>query len=149
MRVSNEQRETLINLLESNPSLSLRNASEALSLNYESLRAIWNIYKRSGRRYAITGPRRRSQTSKKTSQRCNSSMAQSRGQGKNILKALDRASEELCELGQQEKKALQYEANSEIDRSFATATESEKLRAVLQERYAQLPNIFSQCCDSG
>ena len=52
-KVSDEQREILIDLLSQNEHVNIREASDLLQINYESAKSIWKIFKRQGRKHNI------------------------------------------------------------------------------------------------
>ena len=53
VKVSDEQRELLIDMMEQNSGITLKDACQLLSLNYENGKVIWKVYKSSGRKYNI------------------------------------------------------------------------------------------------
>ena len=52
-KVTDEQRSILIDFIEQNEHISIREASDLLGLNYESSKSIWIIYRKQGRKYNI------------------------------------------------------------------------------------------------
>lgn len=52
-KVNDDQRQLVIEFMLQNQNVSMRTASEFLGIKYESARAIWNIYKASGRRHSL------------------------------------------------------------------------------------------------
>ena len=52
-KVNDNQRQLVIEFMLQNQNVSMRTASEFLGIKYESARAIWNIYKASGRRHSL------------------------------------------------------------------------------------------------
>ena len=53
VKVSDEQRSILIDLMEQNEHITVRDAAALLNINYESTRAIWGIYKKQGRKHNL------------------------------------------------------------------------------------------------
>ena len=51
MKVTDAQREVLIEVLLQNDHITLRDASNLVNLNYESAKAIWTIFRKEGRRH--------------------------------------------------------------------------------------------------
>ena len=52
-RVSDEQRSILIDLMSQNEHMSIKDASDLLSINYQNAKSIWNIYRSEGRKYNV------------------------------------------------------------------------------------------------
>ena len=50
-KVSDEQRELLIDLLSQNEHINIREASDLVQINYENAKSIWNIFKGQGRKH--------------------------------------------------------------------------------------------------
>ena len=53
VKVSDEQRELLIDLMEQNNGITLKEACKLVKLNYENAKVIWKVYKSSGRKHNI------------------------------------------------------------------------------------------------
>ena len=53
VRVSDEQRLLLIDLMSQNEHVTIRDASNLLKINYESAKSIWTVYKRFGRKHNL------------------------------------------------------------------------------------------------
>ena len=53
VRVSDEQRSLLIDLMSQNEHITIRDASNLLKINYESAKSIWTVFKRSGRKHNL------------------------------------------------------------------------------------------------
>ena len=53
VRVSDEQRSLLINLMSQNEHVTIRDASNLLQINYESAKSIWTVFKRFGRKHNL------------------------------------------------------------------------------------------------
>ena len=53
IRVSDEQRSTLIELMSQNDHITIRDASNLLQINYESAKSIWTVYKKEGRTHNL------------------------------------------------------------------------------------------------
>ena len=54
LRVPEEQRQLLIDLMSQNEHLTIRDASDMLQIKYESAKAIWSVYKKQGRKHSLT-----------------------------------------------------------------------------------------------
>ena len=53
VRVSDEQRSIIIDLMSQNEHLSIRECSDLLSINYESVKQIWTVFKKEGRKHKL------------------------------------------------------------------------------------------------
>ena len=81
VKVSDDERELLIDLMEANDHITLKEACILLNLKYESAKAIWTIYRKNGRRHKLD----------KTV--CAPATKSAVGQGTAILQSFDRTSE--------------------------------------------------------
>ena len=54
VRVTEEQRQLLIDLMSQNEHLTIRDATDMLQIKYESAKAIWTVYKKQGRKHSLT-----------------------------------------------------------------------------------------------
>ena len=53
VRVSDEQRSLLIDLMTQNEHITIRDASNLLQINYESAKSIWTVFKKQGRMHSL------------------------------------------------------------------------------------------------
>ena len=53
VKVSNEQRDFLIDLLSQNEQISITEAANLVGINYESAKSIWNIFRKHGRKHNL------------------------------------------------------------------------------------------------
>ena len=53
VKVSDDQRSMLIDLMHQNDHVTIRDASDLMNINYESAKAIWTIFKKQGRKHNL------------------------------------------------------------------------------------------------
>jgi len=53
VKVTDDQRSILIDVMEQSRGITLKDACELLQMNYESCKAIWTVYKKDGRKKSL------------------------------------------------------------------------------------------------
>ena len=89
-KVSNEQRDLLIDLLSQNDQIQITEAADLLSINYESAKSIWNILKKEGRKHKVKEGKKRQDL-----QNDLANQALEMTQGRDFIDQFDQKSEQL------------------------------------------------------